>query len=164
MNRKISWCKIGLIISFLLFTVIGCGQKEAKPEEAYTRADVEALVEKAFQYALSHGKDEALKAFMDKEGDFVKGELYVFADNFEGVVLASGAFPDDVGKDFSDFVDSRGKQVMPEMLRIAAEGSGWLEYYWANPENGKVAKKITFVKKVDDTWFVGAGMYEPEEE
>ncbi|MFC2160950.1 cache domain-containing protein, partial [Acidobacteriota bacterium] len=97
---------------------------------------------------------------MNKNGEFIQGELYMFADSFEGIVLAHGGNPELVGQDIMEITDKKGKKIMPEMLTLAKKGKGWMEYYWTNPVSNKDEPKLTYVMKVDDDWFVGAGMYD----
>lgn len=44
---------------------------------------------------------------------------------------------------------------------IALSG-GWLSYHWENPATGQEEPKLGYVTKVDDTWFLGSGLY-PED-
>lgn len=39
-------------------------------------------------------------------------------------------------------------------------GSGFYEYEWRNPVSNQSEPKVSYVKKVDDTWWMGAGIYE----
>lgn len=86
----------------------------------------------------------------------------MFADSFEGIVLAHGGNPELVGQDIMEITGKRGKKIMPEMIILAKQGKGWMEYYWTNPVSKKDERKLTYVMKVDETWFVGAGMYEKD--
>lgn len=43
---------------------------------------------------------------------------------------------------------------------MAKGGGGWLEYDWMNPATKKVQKKVSYVKKVNDTFYLGAGIHE----
>jgi signal transduction histidine kinase len=36
---------------------------------------------------------------------------------------------------------------------------GWLDYMWENPQTGRVEPKVGYVMKVDDTWWLGSGIY-----
>jgi hypothetical protein len=45
------------------------------------------------------------------------------------------------------------------MRAIALNGSGYYEYDWVNPLTNKSEPKISYVMKVDDTWYLGAGIY-----
>jgi len=127
-----------------------------------TRADVQAFVEKAVAYAGANGKDAALTAFTAPGGEFHEGELYIYAYDFNGTVIAHGGDKALVGKNLMNMKDPNGVPVISELVRLAKTGSGWLEYTWPNPANGnKEEPKLGYVVKVDDTWFLGSGTYGP---
>ena len=43
-------------------------------------------------------------------------------------------------------------------------GKGWVNYLYINPAQGdELQRKTSYVRRVDDTWFIGAGTYAPEE-
>jgi cytochrome c len=152
-----------VFLVMLAFLAVSCAPREDPSIQAITEDDVVAFVERAVDYARTNGKEKALEEFMNKGGEFFKGELYIFADSFEGIALSHGGNPELVGQDIMDITDKRGTKIMPEMLKVARQGSGWVEYYWTNPVSGKDERKLTYVKKVDEGWFVGAGMYSPKE-
>jgi signal transduction histidine kinase len=61
-----------------------------------------------------------------------------------------------------DVQDERGVCIDQEMRSIALnEGSGFYEYRWNNPVTNKTEPKVSYVTKVDDTWWIGAGIYQP---
>jgi cytochrome c len=125
-----------------------------------TKDDVAAFVEKALLYAQTNGKEKALKEFMNKDGEFIQGPLYIYAYDFTGTVLSHGGQPKLVGKNLIGMQDANKVKVIQELIKIAQQGGGWLEYLWPNPEHGnKVERKFGYVKKVDDTWFLGSGIY-----
>ncbi|MDQ1283509.1 MAG: hypothetical protein QG666_1301, partial [Euryarchaeota archaeon] len=43
---------------------------------------------------------------------------------------------------------------------IAMNGSGYYEYRWNNPITNQSEHKVSYVSKVDDTWWLGSGIYE----
>ena len=131
--------------------------------EVLTREDLLAFVEKAVAYAGEVGKEEALAAFNAPSGEFNHGELYIFAYDFNGKNLAHGYDQSLVGKDLIDLTDPTGKPIIKEFVRLANGGGGWLYYQWANPANGdRVEPKLGYIRKVDDGWLLGAGIYGPD--
>ncbi len=151
-----------ILLVLFSFILVGCTSQEEQPDQILSRDDVISFVEKAVEYANTYGKERALKEFMNTDGEFILGELYMFADSFEGIVLAHGGNPELVGQDIMEITGKRGKKIMPEMIILAKQGKGWMEYYWTNPVSKKDERKLTYVMKVDETWFVGAGMYEKD--
>ena len=61
-----------------------------------------------------------------------------------------------------DVQDARGVYVGREMHSIALnDGSGFYEYRWKNPITNKTPQKVGYVMKVDETWWIGAEIYQP---
>ncbi len=126
------------------------------------KADVQAFVDKAVAYARINGKDAALQTFTAPGGEFHQGQLYIYAYDFNGNVIAHGGDKTLVGKNLLDMKDPTGVPVIQELVKLAKSGSGWLYYTWANPANAnKQEPKLGYVVKVDDTWFLGSGTYGP---
>jgi polar amino acid transport system substrate-binding protein len=152
MKRKIAF--------MLVFLALGGGAaySETKPTSKYELA---AFVERAVNYARVNGKATALREFMNPNGQFVKGELYIFAYDFQGTVLANGGQPELVGKNLIDMKDGNGVEVIKQLIKLAQQGGGWLRYLWPNPaHNNKIESKLSNVMKVDDSWFLGSGIYD----
>jgi signal transduction histidine kinase len=125
-----------------------------------TPADVQAFVNKALAYAQTAGKEAALAAFTQKSGEFHQGQLYIYAYDFSGTVIAHGGDPTLVGKNLIDMTDPNGVHVIQELVRLATQGGGWLYYTWPNPAHDSTEEpKLGYVEKVDDTWFLGSGTY-----
>jgi hypothetical protein len=122
-------------------------------------AEATALVDKAIAFYKANGKDKALAEFSNPKGQFVKGELYIFILDLNGVVLAHGANEKLINKDMSQLKDTDGKLFIQEALQTAkSKGSGWVDYKWTNPTTKKVEAKSTYVKKVDELIFC-CGIY-----
>jgi signal transduction histidine kinase len=132
---------------------------EKKPE---SREELKSFVEEAASHALVLGKEKALADFMDTEGLWVRGDVYIFAHDFNGTALALPFLPLEVGTYRLDVQDERGVCIDQEMRSIVLnEGSGFYEYRWNNPVTNKTEPKVSYVTKVDDTWWIGAGIYQP---
>ena len=128
-------------------------------ESAPTKAQLEAFVKEAATYAKTQGKAKALAEFSNTKGKFVRGELYIFAYDFNGKVLAHGAKPKLVGLNLRSLKDAKGVYVIQELMKVAQTGSGFLKYYWENPQTKKVMPKLGYVVKMDDNWWLGSGIY-----
>lgn len=125
------------------------------------REDAQAMVESAATHAKSVGEAKALQDFM-KDPEWKRGELFVFAFDGDGKVLASGAYPKLVGRNLADIKDPTGKPWVKDMLALAAKAphAGWVEYEWVNPETKKMTTKISYVKRIDgSTSLVGVGYH-----
>ena len=133
-----------LVMCFVLGLAFASGalasQKEAK-----------ALVDKAAAYAKANGKDAALKEINLAKGQFDKGELYVFAYDMSGKVIAHPKNPKLIGKDLINVPDPDGKLFRKEIVEVAkTKGTGWVDYKYTNPETKKIEAKTTYVVKVGD--------------
>ena len=142
-----------LIAGLFLTGLIGLALAAGNADEAKT------LVEKGIQFYKANGKDKALAEFSNPKGQFVKGELYIFIWDLNGMVLAHGTNQKLIGKDVSGLKDADGKLFVKDGLELAkSKGSGWGDYKWTNPVTKKMDDKTTFVKKVDDLIFC-CGIY-----
>jgi polar amino acid transport system substrate-binding protein len=140
------------------------GTPSASPSPAAappTRAQVKAFVDAAWRHALNVGKKRAIADFMDTSGPWVRDGLYVFSNDAQGIVLCLPADPSKLGDDRWDAQDPDGVYFVREMVGTAMEkGSGWVSYLYTNPAAGHaLQEKSSYVRRVDDTWYVGAGTY-----
>lgn len=145
--------KFGAIIgcSMFLFALALPAWGANTPDEA------KALVEQAIDFYKANGKEKALAEFSKPKGQFVKGELYIFAVDPKGVTLAHGVDPKLVGQNLSDIKDVDGKYFTREFLKIGPEG-GWVDYKWKNYTTKKIAAKTAYLKRIDDV-IIGSGAY-----
>ena len=111
-------------------------------------------------YAQENGKDKALDEFSNKTGSFVRGDLYIYAYDFNGTCLAHPFKPDWIGKNKLDVTDSNGVPSLRNTLNVAKEGKGFTYFIFPNPAHGNRDEfKIAYAMKVDDNWFLGSGIY-----
>ncbi len=166
-SRKIGRAWSFIIVAMLLLSFVAltaaCGSgSDDTTTAAPTKADVQAFVQEAVAFAKEKGKDVALQTFTQAGGEFHQGQLYIFAYNFDGTVIAHGGDAKLVGQNLIDMKDPKGVQVIRELVKLAQQGSGWLYYTWPNPQNNNQQEpKLGYVEKVDDTWFLGSGTYGP---
>lgn len=129
-----------------------------------SREDLVAFVENARDFALTHTKDESLKAFNDRNGEFVKGDRYIFANDFEGMRLAMPLYPDQIGTKMNQDQDPNGVYVIQEFSDTAKRGEGFVYGILPDPaENWTPELKLVYVTKVNDEWLLGSGLYWPED-
>lgn len=124
-----------------------------------TAEQAQALLARAVAKIKADGQDAALKAFSDRQGGFIEGELYVFVFDMKGIYLASGGNPALVGMDAIDLKDAEGKALVREMVALAkGKGEGSVDYVWLNRATNKVEHKRSLIQKVGDS-IVGVGYY-----
>jgi len=125
-------------------------------------ADVIKFVDSAVAYAREHGKDAALKEFNDINGTFIQGDLYVFAYEMNGTVIALPYQKDLLGTDRTGLADSNGVKFIDRFIDVAYESGGAVYYIYPNPaDNYREEFKISCIRPVDTTWFAGSGIYLP---
>ncbi|WP_072680688.1 cache domain-containing protein [Arcobacter sp. LA11] len=127
---------------------------------AATVAEVQAFVEDGVKLCKEKGNEACLKEFNNKDGAFIKGELYMFAYDFNGVNQALGSNPKLVGKNLYKLKDASGLMLIQELIKIAkTDGEGWLDYKWSHPIKKKIADKRSYIKRIDGDMFIGTGFY-----
>lgn len=125
-----------------------------------TTAEVQAFVEEGVKLCKEKGNEACLKEFNNKDGAFIKGELYMFAYDFDGVNQALGSNPKLVGKNLYKLKDASGLMLIQELIKIAkTDGEGWLDYKWSHPIKKKIADKRSYIKRIDGDMFIGTGFY-----
>jgi polar amino acid transport system substrate-binding protein len=119
-----------------------------------------AFVKEAVAYAHSHDKETALIEFSNKSGSFVRGDLYLYAYDFNGTTIAHPVNPEKIGVNRLYETDALGNFFIYDLRAAAINGSGFVEYAYINPvHNNAAEKKLGYVEKVDDTWWLGSGIY-----
>jgi polar amino acid transport system substrate-binding protein len=124
------------------------------------RESLKSFVGEATAYARTEGKDGALKEFNDKNGTFVRDNLYIYAFDYSGTTLALPYQPQLIGTDLSGLQDPFGVNYTRVEILLAEHGGGFVFYHYPNPSsNMTLEPKMSYVQKVDDTWWLGAGVY-----
>ena len=137
-----------LMITFAVCFVFGLA---LAPGAVASQKDAKALVEKAAAFVKANGKDATLKEINLAKGQFDKGELYVFAYDMSGKIIAHPKNPKLIGKDLLNVPDPDGKMFRKEIVDVAkTKGTGWVDYRYTNPETKKIEAKTTYVVKVGD--------------
>ena len=119
-----------------------------------------AFVDEAASYVKDNGKEKALQEFNNRSGSFVRGELYIFAYDFNGTNIAHPIRPDLVGHDQRNLLDINDVAIARNELALAKRGGGFMYLVFQNPihENSEELKLI-YLKKVDGSLWLGSGTY-----
>ena len=153
-----------LIFSFLLLAA-GCSQPEATgvpviPAPSSTNETMVAFVKEAVAYANTHGKEAALLEFSKKNGSFFRRDLYIYAYDLNGTTIAHPVHPEKIGVSRMYEPDAMGHPFIYELRDAALNGTGFVEYYYINPvHNNTIEKKLGYVEKGGDDWWLGSGIY-----
>jgi signal transduction histidine kinase len=136
------------------------GQPPAFSNES--REDLVAFVKRAREFALSSAREVALKAFNDRDGEFVGGNRYIFAYDFQGDTLALPFQPELIGTNRLDLRDPNDVPSVQAVLDAARIESGFVYSISGDPAENMTPKlKLNYVMAVDDEWLLGSGIYWP---
>lgn len=138
----------------LFVAVLPAHAQQASKDEAI------ALVEKAAAHLKKNGVETACKDFADAKGGFIHGELYIFVQDMNAKMICHAANARMNGKDLAELKDADGKKFSKAMAELAqAKGSGWVDYQWVNPVTKVIEPKTSYIQRVNEGVFLGAGIY-----
>ena len=84
---------------------------------------------------------------------------YVFAGKWDGLGLSGP----ETGKNLYDIEDINGVKIVQELIKLAKEGGGFVEYVLPRFEGKKHAPKISYAVGVPEwQWYIGSGLYVDE--
>jgi len=121
-----------------------------KTDRMDDREQAVALVKKAVAQVLKEGSSQACRDFEDPGGEFIFGDFYVYAIDFNGIRQASGADPSSTGEDILDLKDADGRPCIRDIIHIVrTRGKGWYDYKWLHPHTRTVEMKSVYFEAVD---------------
>lgn len=128
---------------------------------AATADDAKALAQKAAAFYKANGKEKAIAEFNNPKGQFVKGDLYVVVQGYDGVLLANGGNQKIVGQNHLELKDPSGKFFVKEQVETAKKGGGWVTYSWANPVTKKIGAKKAWIQAIEgENSFINVGFFQ----
>jgi cytochrome c len=139
-----------LIFAMALIPALTC--RAESPEQALR------LVKSAAAFYRANGLEKALDVLSDPKGQFREGDVYVFAYDLTGSMLAH---PNNalIGHNLTDVPDPDGKFFRRDFIQTAlTKGSGWVDYKYQNPKTKAMEMKSTYVEKVEDI-IICCGIY-----
>ncbi|HWQ47724.1 MAG TPA: cache domain-containing protein [Methanosarcina sp.] len=124
------------------------------------RERLKSFVGEALAYANESGKDTAIAEFNNQNGTFIRDGLYIYAFDYNGTTLALPYQPELIGTDLSGLKDPYGVNYTMVEIFLAQQGGNFLFYHYYNPaHNMTLEPKMSYVQKVNNTWWLGAGTY-----
>ena len=123
--------------------------------------ECQTLVESCVAMFKEKGKTAALNAVDDRNGPFVKGDLYVFAIGMDNVILAHPHDKSIKRMSMSNVKDVNGKRFSENFREVATSpGSGWVDYTWAKPGEQEALPKRSYIMRVPgEDLYIGVGYY-----
>ena len=139
---------IGIASLCAVVLLIGLTAGSARADDKDTAVK---LVKSAVAYIAANGAEKGLDILNDPKSEFVKGELYVFAYDLNGIMMANSFKQNLVGQNVLDVPDTAGKKYRREMVEVAkTKGSGWVDYQSQNPKTKKIEQKTTYIEMAGD--------------
>ncbi len=146
--------RTSLVICFVLVFVFGVSWHAFAQSDKGTAREVIKLANNAADFLSENGKS-GIEEFKDKDGRFVKEDIYVYVGNCDRNTAVAHPFKQEiVGKDLSNLQDPKGNYFALEMCMIKKERpkkGGWVEYWWPKPGEGEPTRKVSYVKQVPGT-------------
>jgi signal transduction histidine kinase len=140
------------LLTFAILTIAATAQETEKDLAI-------KMVTSAVSLITTKGVDAGIKALSDSTGQYVKGELYIFAYDTSGTIVAHPKNPKLIGKNLLNVPDVDGKMFRKEIIQIAqTKNTGWVDYKYKNPTSGKIEEKTTYVA-LAGTLVVCCGIY-----
>ncbi len=134
--------------------LLGCGFFPENDEY-----QTKQLVRTAAAYFKQNGPEATFALMSNPKGPFVKGDIYMFAYDFKGIVVAHGQNPTLVGQNLIDLTDDRGKYIIRELIKIAkTKGKGWLDYDWRHELKRSYVERIVD-PKTKKPYLISAGYF-----
>lgn len=126
-----------------------------------TKEAMVAFVKEAVFYAEQNGKEKALAEFSNANGSFFHGVLYIYAYDTNGTTLAHPVNPEKIGVNRLNEKDAKGNLFIQDLRQAAINSTGFATYYYINPtHNNAEEMKLGYAMSVDDTWWLGSGIYQ----
>lgn len=114
----------------------------------------ETVTDSADQAELTQAFIEPVRYLQDESG-------YFFVESYNAWMVAHATKPELIGTYRYDVQDENGKYYVRDMVStIRYIGYGFIEYYFENPDNDVVERKLAFVKAIPAAeFFIGSGFY-----
>jgi len=127
----------------------------------HTRTEMYDLVDRAVTYAQLNGKEKTLAEINNPKGPFVNNDLFVWAETFDGTILADPFWKDGIGYNYLDYTDPYGAKTTVVGINAIHNGTGFSHAMFPDTAANHTASvpKLVYMKPVDDTWWIGSGVY-----
>ena len=143
----------------IAMTLAVAGMPAVAQESRATRADAEKMVKKGVDFLKKNGMDKASAEMTAPSKTFVDRDLYLVIYDLNGVPVAHGQNPKQVGKQLIDLKDPDGKPFVRERVELAkSQGKFWQDYKFTDPLTKKVLPKQMYCERSDEVVVCG-GIY-----
>ena len=119
-----------------------------------------AMVKKAIACIKANGKEKALAEFSNPKGSFFRGDLSIYAYDYNGTTIALPLNPEKIGVNRLEEKDADGNFFIRELMDATTGDTNFVTYYYLNTsQNNRVDKKLGYAMRVDDEWWLGSNIY-----
>lgn len=131
----------------------------------HTRTQLYDLVDRAVAYAKVNGREKTLAEINNPGGQLVSGDLFVWAEDFKGTILADPYWKEGIGKNWMDYSDPYGSKTTILNINAIRSGTGFTHAMFMDTAAGQKSSvpKLLYARAVDDTWWIGSGIYGVQE-
>jgi methyl-accepting chemotaxis protein len=94
-----------------------------------------------------------IRFFDDKSG-------YIFVFEYDATTVLHPLKPELEGKSLQNMKDKNGVYVIKELIKVAQNGGGIVEYLWPKTADGNPEKKFSYAMAFEPLkWMIGTGVY-----
>lgn len=131
--------------------LIGSGMFPVSKPETMT-----LLVKSAIGYLQTHTEDETFAKFIMREGEFIRGDLFVYALDLDGYCYTWGDSFELIWKNIIDWKDDDGKFFVKDMIDLSSKGPDYYIYKFNKKMRVDYAEQVN---KNGKTYLIGSGFY-----
>ena len=146
------------MVALLFLSVLATTTLCLASDQAASVDEVMFFLDEAVAYVNDNGMEKALQEFNNPTGSFVRGDLYIFAYDFNGTCLAHPINSDLVGQ--TGLSDVNDVDVVSREIALAKRGGGTMYIVFPNPaHDGEEELKQLYIESVNDSLYLGSGLY-----
>lgn len=135
---------------------------QAEGLERGTAEEAQAMVARAIELYDQAGMGDAFRQFtLSPEPGFRDRDLYLFVIDQAGFMAAHALYPQSVGTNGINAMDSAGTRYVREIVTQATAEGAWVDYVFIDPLTGAPAPKSTWVV-LHDRFIFACGIYAGE--
>ncbi len=124
------------------------------------RSQLVAQVREAAAYIRTNGREASLGEFNNPNGTFSQPEMFIFAFDRNGTLLANPYLPGIVGVNRLSDRDPYGEYPVPYILSNAEQGGGFMYYFFADPSaDYRIRLKLAYSQLAGEDLVVGSGIF-----
>ena len=140
---------------------LGSGNLSGTQIRNHTRAELYTLVNRTVTYALANGRERTLAEINNPAGQFTNGDLFVWAESFDGTILADPYWKSGIGQNFMNYTDPYGQKTTAVAIDTIRNGTGFSHAMFPDTavNSTRSIPKLVYMKAVDDQWWIGSGIY-----